>query len=75
MCKKSLGIHIPSRAFWAVEGGEESGDGRSGCGGGCWCQGQRVGSIILAQFSVEMKDGGGKMGGESRNSGLDGIKP
>ena len=64
--QKSLGIRIPSGAFWAAEGGEESGDGRGGCGRGCWCWRQRVGPIISARFPVDMKDSGGEM---------DGVKP
>ena len=48
--QKCLGIRIPSGAFWAAEGGEESGDGRGGCGGGCWYRRQRVGPIIIGPF-------------------------
>ena len=64
--QKSLGIRIPSGAFWAAEGGEESGDGCGGCGRGCWCRRQRVGPIISAQFPVDINDSGGEM---------DGVKP
>ena len=59
--QKILGIRIPSGAFCAAKGGEESRDGRGGCGRGCWCRRQRVGSIISALFPVDMKDGGGEM--------------
>ena len=34
-----------------------------------------VGPIISAQLPVEMKDGGGEMGGKSCSCGLDGVKP
>ena len=34
-----------------------------------------VGPIISARLPVDMKDGGGEMGGKSCSCGLDGVKP